>query len=375
MQEKYTKWVCTWGNASSITERMPENYGKKLTLRYPLTMMFTGNKLRVSFDNFCGTSPVVVSCANVAVSNGQDGIEPDTIVQLTFGGKKEFTIPVGQKITSDEVNMEIHKEMCVAISMYFDDFVELRSGVSIHGPLSNGYFAVGNQTEYETLDINTSKVTNNFYFLTDVDILTEEKNAALICYGDSITAKAWPDYLAKCILAVGDRSVSVVRRAVGGSRVLRQYDCIAYDSYGLKGSTRFPREINDTAGAYAVIVQHGINDIIHPVGLDVNRYRPLTDLPTPDSLINGLKTYIKTAHEKNLKIFLGTLLPFEGWRTYAPFREDLRQSINDWIRTTNDADGFIDFDKAVRNNSNPYAFAKGFDSGDHLHPSLSAHKK
>ena len=35
----------------------------------------------------------------------------------------------------------------------------------------------------------------------------------------------------------GVRNVSIVRRAVSGTRILRQYDCITYQAYGLKGAT------------------------------------------------------------------------------------------------------------------------------------------
>jgi lysophospholipase L1-like esterase len=72
---------------------------------------------------------------------------------------------------------------------------------------------------------------------------------------------------------------------------------------------------------------------------------------------------------------MGTLLPIYGWRTYAPFREELRNAVNDWIRTTDLIDGCIDFDKAVRDVNKPEAFAQGYDSGDHLHPSLLAYQR
>lgn len=61
----------------------------------------------------------------------------------------------------------------------------------------------------------------------------------------------------------GDGTTAVIRKAASGTRILRQYDNITYDSYGLKGETRFPREIQ-ISGAYAVLIQHGINDVIHP---------------------------------------------------------------------------------------------------------------
>lgn len=85
--------------------------------------------------------------------------------------------------------------------------------------------------------------------------------------------------------------------------------------------------------------------------------------------------YIEKAREYGLKVYMGTLLPIFGWRTYEPFRDDLRNALNDWMRTTKEVDGVIDFDLAVRDSWNPAAFAEGFDSGDHLHPSDKAYQK
>ena len=45
---------------------------------------------------------------------------------------------------------------------------------------------------------------------------------------------------------------------------------------------------NRHKGANKIIIQHGINDIIHPVGEDVNIFRPMSDLPTLEELKNGM---------------------------------------------------------------------------------------
>lgn len=155
---------------------------------------------------------------------------------------------------------------------------------------------------------------------------------------------------------------------------MRQYDCITYAAYGLKGATRFPIEM-EAAGADAVLIQHGINDIIHPVGVEVNQFRPWSDMPTSADLIAGVEDiYIQYAKEKGYKVYGGTLLPIYGWRTYAPFREEIKNEFNHWIRTCDKFDGYVDFDEAVRDENHPEAFAEGNDSGDHLHPSEKAYE-
>ena len=52
----------------------------------------------------------------------------------------------------------------------------------------------------------------------------------------------------------------------------------------------------------------------------------------------------------------------------------MRQEFNEWLRTSSIFDGCIDFDAAVRSVTNPKAFADGYDSGDHLHPSERAYE-
>ena len=134
---------------------------------------------------------------------------------------------------------------------------------------------------------------------------------------------------------------------MSGTRILRQYNCITYQAYGLKGETRFPIEMN-VAGARDVIIQHGINDIIHPVGVDVNPFRPMSDMPTTEDLIEGMrKFYIEHARHLGLRVWSGTLLPIWNWRTYAEFRDQIRREFNEWLRTASDFDGCIDFELAV----------------------------
>lgn len=377
------KWVSMWGNAVSIAEHRPESYAKNLTLRYPVYAPFDGTSLRFTFDNYCGSEPVTISKATVSLSACDlttDKIpltcpaDASQTAVITFGNADSVTIGAHERVVSDTVPFPVTAGTTLCVSIYFADFTLLQSAVLITGPLSKGYFSIGDQTSSPELPMDLTKTTHWFYFLSNIDILTETDCRAVICYGDSITSQAWPDYLTLRLKDSGLRHTSVIRRAASGTRILRQYDCITYDSYGLKGTNRFAHEI-PTAGADTIIIQHGINDIIHPVGTDINPFRPISDLPTAAELIDGLKWYIEQAHKQNLNVYLGTLLPIYGWRTYAPFREKLKNDVNDWIRSTTEAEGMIDFDLAVRDETSPEKFKNGFDSGDHLHPSRLAYQQ
>ena len=370
------KFVATWGNAISIADRRPENYARDLTLRYPVRPMFDGDKIRITLDNFCGTEPVTITRVYVADSaDGGRGIVESSNTQVTFGnGARRVTIPAGWFAVSDETSFHVERGKDICVSFYMANFTEMRSAVLVTGPLSNGYYAVGDHARSAQLPLELTRHTNWVYFLSCVEILTDAANRAVICYGDSITSQSWPDYLTLRLFSENIGHTSIVRRAASGTRILRQYDNITYDSYGLKGSIRFPREAR-ASGADTVIIQHGINDIIHPVGVEVNPFRPWSDMPTAQDLIEGLRHYVRQAREYGLKIYMGTLLPIYGWRTYADFRDVIRCEVNEWMRTTDETDGCIDFDRALRDAENPAAFMRMYDSGDHLHPSQAAYER
>lgn len=380
MNETNQHWAAIWGNAVSIAEHRPESYSRNITLRYPIDVPFDGEALRITLDNYCGPEAVTVTRATVAVADPGFASYKDLtcpvlaerIVDLTFGGKANAELPPHGRLVSDAVAFPVSAGSTVCVSLYFETFTLMQSAVLITGALSKGFFSFGDQTHSSALPLFETKTTNMFYFLSNVDVLTDAKNRALICYGDSITAQDWPDELKLRLRKLGCHNTAVIRRAASGTRILREYSCITYDSYGLKGTNRFHHEI-PTAGADTLIIQQGINDIIHPVGAEVNVFRPMSDLPTVQELADGLLWYIAQAKEMGLKVYLGTLLPIFGWRTYAPFREDMRCQLNDWMRTCKEADGCIDFDLAVRDPKKPEAFAPGFDSGDHLHPSKLAY--
>ncbi|MBQ3008946.1 MAG: lipase [Oscillospiraceae bacterium] len=358
-------WASVWGNAMSIAENRPESYSKDITLRYPIYSRFDGEAVRVTFDNYCGTQPITIDKTFLLVYGD--------FYKVTFDGKDSVTIPAGQSAVSDAVECNVRAQSVFFVSYYLADFTQMRSMVFASGPFSSGSYALGDQTEQEMVDIDITRKTRYVYFLSNVSVYTEKKNRTIVCYGDSITAQDWPDYLSLRCRAEGYENTAVIRRATSGSRILREYSCITYESYGLKGDKRFHHEV-PTDGADTVIIQQGINDIIHPVGRQVNVFRPMSDLPTVEELIDGMKKYIEQARSFGYKVYVGTLLPIGGWRTYAPFREEMRQAFNNWIKTTDLIDGYIDFDKALADPERPEYMLKEYDSGDHLHPSAAGYK-
>lgn len=370
-----SKWLTVWGNATSVADRKPENYAKDITLRYPLTCALGGDKVRLHFSNFCGTEPVTLTQVTIAPALSDREINLKDAALVTFNGAESVTIGAGEEIFSDEINFRVKPRGKVSVSIYLGGFTLMRSAVVVKGPLSKGFFSVGNQSLASVLPLERTRTTDTFYFLTGLDVFCDNDDArTVILYGDSITAQSWADYLSLKSMDDPYNRTAVIRRAASGTRILREYTCLTYESYGLCGKNRFLREISTVSGADTVVIQQGINDIIHPVGTDINPFRPMSDLPTVEELYAGLEFYAETAQKLNLKVMLGTLLPVYGWRTYAPFREEMRNAFNELIRNNGRCE-VIDFDKALRDNRNIAAFAEEYDSGDHLHPSEKGYEK
>ena len=65
-------------------------------------------------------------------------------------------------------------------------------------------------------------------------------------------------------------------------------------------------------------------------------------------------------------------MPIFNWRTYAPFREELKNEFNERIRSNYQC---IDFENEIGQNIDGiWKFKDDCDSGDHLHPSKYAYK-
>jgi lysophospholipase L1-like esterase len=75
-----------------------------------------------------------------------------------------------------------------------------------------------------------------------------------------------------------------------------------------------------------------------------------------------------------VKIFGATLTPFWGAGYYTDTGEAKREVVNAWIRTSGAFDGVIDFDRAVRDPSDPKKFLAAYDACDHLHLSDAGYR-
>ena len=103
------KWVSVWGNAMSVTERTAATYGRDITFRYPVPVAFDGDGVRLTFDNFCGTRDVFLTCAYVARAVGDEQMRGFTACPVTFGGEQGVSVPAGGSVVSDPVSLSVRR--------------------------------------------------------------------------------------------------------------------------------------------------------------------------------------------------------------------------------------------------------------------------
>ena len=153
-----------------------------------------------------------------------------------------------------------------------------------------------------------------------------------------------------------------MNQGLGGNRIL-------HDIRGDSGLRRFDRDVLAQPGVTHVIVLLGTNDMR-------NRWAKPEEEVTADTMIAGLKQMALRAHARGIKIFAGTLTPFENetfllgaWTPRTRSRAAGRERLDP---RGGAFDAVVDFDAGMRDPEHPARMLPIYDCGDHLHPSDSA---
>jgi lysophospholipase L1-like esterase len=331
------------------------------------------NKIRLHFSNLLGDTEVELAAVSVATDINATSVVPKTLTPVTFGGERRLVMGAHETdAVSDEIDFEIKAGQKICVSIYFDKPTDKTTGHSNGGNFIKNIFARGNFADTAEIPLDNYGEGCPYLFLNTIDFLCDQDRKAIIAFGDSITARPWPDMVNRHLNNDANGRCAVIRRAIGGNRVLREYSHLVKRNYGPAGIKRFEEDVCRTAGASAVVILHGINDLWHP-RLD-NPFSGIDELPTIDEILEGYRYYVKTAHKYGIKVYFATLLPCYPLETQYEAKIGIFDALNEWIRTNNEADGFIDFEKSVEDPALPRHMTLEYDSGDHLHPSYNGSK-
>jgi lysophospholipase L1-like esterase len=362
-------WVGTWATAPMAQDNHEEKVAADTTYREIVHVSIGGPAVRVILTNELGLDPLTIGAANVALSAGGSDINPAASSPLTFNGRPSIVIPPGALVVSDPVNLKLPPTSNLAVSIFVPS--QAIRQVSVHGFADQTNYTVScNVTSAKSLDTPTEIFS--WPFLKGVDVKADEKAAAIVTFGDSITDGAhstrnanarWPDVLAARLQAdKKTASLGVLNEGIGGNRVL-------HDDTGPSALARFDRDVLAQAGVKYLIIMESINDIGHAQ----DPRRPY-DVVSADDLIAGLSQLATRAHTHGIKVFGATLTPYVGAGYSSPAGETMREAVNQWIRTTNQLDGVIDFDKVTSDPAKPTVFLPADDSGDNLPPGDAGYK-
>jgi lysophospholipase L1-like esterase len=83
---------------------------------------------------------------------------------------------------------------------------------------------------------------------------------------------------------------------------------------------------------------------------------------------------IARAHSKGLTIYGATIAPYGGAAYYSAEGNGVRQAVNEWMRTSKEFDGVLDFDAAFRDPAKPTEMRQDLHAGDHLHGSDAGYR-
>jgi lysophospholipase L1-like esterase len=328
------------------------------TVRNVAFLSAGGSAVRVRITNTFGERALRVARASVAVQGSDANAVPGTMRALTFNGRAEVTVAAGGRALSDPVRLSVAALSTLLVSVYVS---EATGPATFHPFTAQGNFlAAGDKALAATGDGYGH--TPCWMLVDGIDVRAGMRVVgSVVALGDSITDtsatsgnanRRWPDFLARRLNARPGPTLSVVNAGLGGNRLLAPRDGEPY--WGVPGLARLERDVYSATGVRAVILLLGTNDI----GFSA----PAADI------IAGYQQVIAQTHAQGLPIFGGTVPPFGGSFLDTPERRAIWAEVNEWIRTSREFDGVVDFARALAAPGDPATLDPAYDSGDHLHP-------
>lgn len=383
--EIHGHWVDSWASMPQLTE--PHNMPPPpftqddvvlddATLRQTIRVSVGGRNMRLRFSNAFGGAELPITKVSVALPDGGqagvDAIQPGTSRPVTFNGGPSAVIPVGAQMVSDPLRFPVAPRSILTVTLYLADGQASTDITSHPGSRTSSFLVAGDHVGDTGLPGATR--TDHWYFLSGVEMWAGPSTAAAVMLGDSLTDgrgsttngnDRWPDQLLDRLQSQpGTPDIAIVNQAAGGNRVL-------HDGLGPNVLARLDRDVLAQSGVQWLVVFEGVNDI------GTAEAAPGAQKQVADRLIAAYEQIIVRAHAQGIRVYGATLTPFGGNTMYDDengYREEARQTVNRWIRTSRRFDAVIDFDRASRDPADPRRLRPAFDTGDHLHLNPAGYK-
>ncbi len=364
-------WVTSWGSpvtnasisvieGSNIRDVIPAGS----TVRTVVTPTLSGNKVRLKFSNEYGKSAVTINEVTIAYTGETDDvIDASSVKNITFNsGSTSVKIAAGSEIYSDEIDFKINALEKVSISCYYKNTTTM-STLGLYGAKTYIASSLGNKTHSETvtsvatrIELTSGSITYSAIpFLSRLDVYAKDAYCVVLLGDSTLTNDIYLMLAEKCIKN-GITNIGFVMSGIIGNALLREGEGMLASFYGDSLLERARRDALNIPGVKYIIVKIGINDILHPY---LDSMQGVLDQCTPTQIVNGYKSLAEQFKDTNLKVYLCTKTPVNGYTrnflgsddlTWIPEIEEKLLDINKWIRNhaaNNGYAGYIDFD-AVR---------------------------
>ena len=341
-------WVTTWATALQIAE--PHNNPPAPGLagnsfRQIVQVSIGGKSLRLHLSNLFNedeTEILGVEIARAATMGASPEILPGSTVELTFGGRRSFTMAPGEEVVSDPVRFKLAERENLAVTIHYGKISATRL-ISHPGSRTTSYIAAGNTTDFSA----PVAKTDHWYTISAIDVKPRRRSAAIAVLGDSITdgrgtttngQDRWTDQLSRSLLSDRrTRNLSVLNFGLGGN-------CILRGGNGPTAQSRYRRDLFGPRGVKYVILFEGTND------LGGSR----DGVATAEQIKAVFRDIIREAHERGIRVIGATVTSAVGsFYQREGEHEKGRQALNAWIRESGEFDGVIDFDKITAGPDDP----------------------
>ncbi|WP_336025807.1 SGNH/GDSL hydrolase family protein [Acinetobacter pittii] len=368
-----SQWVTTWAASPQkvwnkdfvFPTNIPDQISNQ-TIKQISQISLGGEAVRLVFTNQYGDQPLYIDKTTVGLVKGQS-LKSKSAYPVYFSGKLKAQILPGKQLISDPIPLPVPNHSQLMVNTFIEKPTTFKT---FHWDAKQtSWLITGNQTA----NLNTpssAKTTTARLLLSAVEVKPKRKAHVVAVIGDSITDGAtatldantrWTDFLAK---RLSPHQVAVINSGISGNRLLT-------DGMGDSALKRLNSEVFQYSGIKTLIVLVGINDISWPG----TAFAPKQQIPSFETLTEGYKRVVKEAHRQGIQVIGATLLPFSGAlpntpldNYYQPNKDELRQRINHWIRTSHTFDGVLDLEQGLKDPKHPDRLNPIYDSGDHLHP-------
>lgn len=367
------QWITTWSASPQkvwnkdfvFPTLIPEQISNQ-TIRQVSQISLGGEAVRLVFTNQYGEQPLYIDQTTIGLANAAS-LKSKSTYPVYFSGQPKTKILPGKQLISDPIPLPVPDHTQLVVNSFIQKPATFKT---FHWDAKQTSWLIkGNQTTNLTTPTD-AKTTTARLLLSAIEVKPKQKAQVVAVIGDSITDGAtatldantrWTDFLAKRLSA---HQVAVINSGISGNRLLT-------DGMGDSVLKRLNSEVFQYSGVKTLIVLVGINDISWPGTAFASKQQ----IPSFEALTAGYKRVVREAHQHGMQVIGATLLPFSGAlpntpldNYYQPNKDELRQRINHWMRTSKTFDGVLDLEQGLKDSKHSDRLNPIYDSGDHLHP-------